>query len=103
MGHDVVGQIHVRGVEHEAGLGADGVAAESEVARDVALAVLVPIGRLLDDRVDVALEGLDEPALKTCRRGLNGIEPVSESKSESESGKLSEKNRQNRGGQRFYS
>jgi hypothetical protein len=77
MAHDVLGQVHVHGVEHEARLGADGVSPQREIAREIPLPGLLPVRRLLDYRVRVALEARDEAPLEAGWRGLNGPEPVS--------------------------
>lgn len=60
-------------VEGVAGLSATRVPAQGEVALDITLLVVVSLQRLLHDRVDVALERVDEAALDVLWYRTDGV------------------------------
>lgn len=75
MVHDRLGEIHAQLADGERRLGPNSVSAYFEITVNIADVVFVSVDGLLDDRVHVQLEGVDESFLGGGGCYLNRVEP----------------------------
>lgn len=72
---DTIGYVKMNLIDHKCGLTANCLASDFEIVIHVSKRALAAVERLLDDRICILLEGIDEPCLRTLSGSLDGILP----------------------------